>query len=331
MARRKRHHTVTKAVLQGFAERGLVRAWRRDGRNHPQALGDASVVADFYTFDNDGRNDDAVETWLGEATEDDFAKLLPGLRAGAQPTASETDCLANYVGTAITRTRTARSCMQQVGHDIQGTVVLMTIAPKLGWDLRTMTASEVMRLRRICSDAWDSISPVADPASLLRTLVRQSQQARAKLANYNWSVTMTPKPAFLIGDAPVATIGTPSGGWHGLLPQGCVVCLPVSPTAILVGEPTAFAGSPSAGDLAKVVNQRTCQEAYAVVYSHPDQRWPEDLAPLHPTTPRLPEPRTSIGRTPSGTPPTFPAEYPPITDAQTAALLHHLRAADIVE
>lgn len=333
MGRRKRHHTVSKALLKGFANHhGQVTMWRRDGASHRQAIGDASVVTDFYAFDNDDQLDDAVEQWLGDATETEFAKLLPDLRNGAQPQAVSRDCIAHYVATAVTRTRTARSYMDQIDHQLQGIMVMMALARRQGWKLTALSRSEQLSLRARCSDAWDALGPVhGRDASLLRTLVRHSQQARDDLARYSWSVSTSPHPVFLIGDAPVVTISGQASGWRGLLPKGCVVCLPLSPTSVLVGQPSAFHRSDAVGDLPSVLNQRTSQEAYHAVFSHPDMPWPADLPYLRSAPPRLPEPTISMSRSQEGVRPTFPAEYPEITDLEAAAVLRHLGSVEVVE
>lgn len=85
MARRKRHHTVTRALLEGFSKRGQITARIREGREFPQSIRDATVEADFYSFDNEGSQDDAVEGWLAEVVEGDYHR--PSTRSPAGRTA----------------------------------------------------------------------------------------------------------------------------------------------------------------------------------------------------------------------------------------------------
>ena len=85
MGRRKRHHTVTRALLEGFAQGGTVTQRVRRGHEFGQSINNAAVVADFYSFDSQGIPDDAMEGWLAEVIEADFTALLPDLREGKQP------------------------------------------------------------------------------------------------------------------------------------------------------------------------------------------------------------------------------------------------------
>ena len=112
--------------------------------------------------------------------------------------------IARFVAAAVVRTRTARSYVDQIDQHIAGTVVLSTIAPKLGWKLAEMSTPEVAHLRDLCQRTWQSIPPRSDhEASHLRTIVRRSRQIEHTLSTYAWSVALTEEPAFLIGGAPV--------------------------------------------------------------------------------------------------------------------------------
>lgn len=331
MGRRKRHHTVTRALLEGFSQDGKVTARAREGREFPQSIRDASVVADFYSFDNEGSPDDAVEGWLADVTESAFTSLLPPLRQGGQPTTEMRPAIARFVAAAVTRTRTARSYMDQIDHHIVGTTLLMAVAPKMGWQLGEMGASEVEHLRALCQRAWQSLPTRPDrDASLLRVVVRESRRIEEALLRYVWSVAATQEPSLLVGDAPVLTLSGHELGWHGLVPKGAVVFLPLSPQALLVGEPHIFGRSFSADRLAEVVNALTVREAYEAAFRHPEMPWPLGVT-LGRQPYRLPQPSFSISRSDPGQPPTFPYTYPEMDDDETAALLKHLKAVEVVE
>lgn len=331
MARRKRHHTVTRAVLEGFSQGGRVIARSREGLQFPQAIQDATVVADFYSFDNDGRPDDAVEDWLAAVVEQDFTDILPGLRQGGQPTSTMGPAIARFLAAAVVRTRTARSYLDQIDRHIAGTVVLWTIAPRMGWNLAEMSRPQVAHLRDLCQQAWQSLPPRPDPeASHLRTIVRQSRQIEQSLSTYAWSVARTEEPAFLIGDAPVLALDGRTRGWHGLIPKGAAVFLPLSPQAVLIGEPHIFNRSSSAAGIAATVNTLTVREAHQYVFRHPEMEWPPDLR-LSTQPPSLPRPSFNIRPSQPGRPPTYPYTYPVMDDAETTTLLNHLKAIDVVE
>lgn len=289
MGRRKRHHTVTRAVLEGFSLGGQVVARSRQGHEFPQAIRSASVVADFYSFHNEGSPDDAVEGWLGAVVERNFAKILPSLRRGEQPLEEMRPAIARFLAVAVVRTRTARSYLGQIDQHVAGSVVLSTLAPRLGWNLAEMPTSEVESLRELCQRAWQSLPPTQDQAARdLRVIVRQSRLIEDALLTYVWSVATTEEPAILIGDAPVLALAGHTRGWHGLVPNGAAVFMPLSPQVVLVGEPHVFGRSFSATELAATVNALTVREAYQHVFRHPQMNWPVELSmsTMSPTLPR---------------------------------------------
>lgn len=331
VARRKRHHTVTRAVLEGFSERGQVITRCRNGQEFPQSIRNATVVADFYSFDNDGSPDDAVEGWLAAVVENNFTSLLPGLRRGEQPTPEMRPAIARFLAAAAVRSRTARSYLDQIDHHIAGTVVLSKVATELGWDLAAMSAVEVDHLRELCQRAWLSRPPRPDnAASNLRVIVRQSRQIENELLKYVWSVATSEEPSFLISDAPVVALDGHLPGWHGLVPKGTAVFLPLSSHAVLVGEPHVFGRSFSAAGLAPTVNALTAREAYGDVFRHPEMPWPTELR-LGPQPPLLPKPSFTVSRSDPDKPPTFPYAYPEMDDAETTTLLEHLKGVSVVE
>ncbi len=317
MARRKRHHTVTRAVLEGFSERGQVITRSRKGHEFSQSIRRATVVADFYSFDNEGGRDDAVEGWLASMVESNFTRLLPRLRRAEQPTPEMRPAIARFLAAAVVRTRTARSYLDQIDHHIAGSVVLSKVAPELGWNLAEMSVVEVEHLRDLCQRAWHSLPPRPDnAASNLRVIVRQARQIEGKLLKYTWSVATTEEPAFLVGDAPVLALDGHPRGWHGLVPKGAAVFMPLSSQAVLVGEPRAFGRSFSATELVATVNRLTAREAYEDVFRQPEMPWPTELR-LGPQRPLLPKPSFRVSRSQPDRPPTFPYTYPKMDDAET--------------
>jgi len=331
VGRRKRHHTVTRMLLEGFAERNQVVARTRGGRDYTQAITNATVVADFYSFDNEGRPDDAMEDWLAENVESAFHQLLPALRAGDQPTSTHRPSIARFVAVAALRTRTVRSYMEQIDQQTAGSAVLLKIAPELGWDLASMSQRTVRHLRALCQQAWNALPPRPDDAaSRLRVVVRESHRLESALLRYVWSVATTEQPSFLIGDAPVTALSGREQGWGGVVPRGATVFLPLSPHALLLGEPHVFGHHFSADALVPTVNQLTAREAFDAVYRHPKMAWPTPTG-LGSQPPQLPTPSFRVSRPEPGTPPTFPYVYPTIDEEATHKLLDHLGAVDIVE
>ena len=112
-------------------------------------------------------------------------------------------------------------------------------------------------------------------------------------------------PSFLIGDAPVQALSGQQVGWHGLIPKGSAVFLPLSPHAVLVGEPHVFGRSIAPADLVRAVNGLTTREAHDAVFRHPAMSWPDGLT-LGRQPYQLPEPSFTLTRSDPGMRNTFP-------------------------
>lgn len=330
MGRKKRHHTVTRALLEGFALDKKISVRSRSGQEFLTSPINATVVSDFYSFEGEERPDDAVEEWLADDVETPFAKLLPTLRSGDQPSHSDRSVIVRFVATAVVRTRTTRAYLGQIDHHIADLVVLQTIAPRMGLNLSEMTSSQIEELLALCQDLWREASQEANQElSLLRTMVRHSQALEGALESYAWSTLQTSEPRFLIGDAPVLSTSDYVRGWHGLIPQGSTVFMPIAPNILLVGEPHLSGRFYSDDELASTINTLTAREAYADVFHHPDMKWPDEIC-LVPDAPELPAPSRKLRPALPGTPSTFPSTYPEVGDVKVAALLHRLKAVNTV-
>lgn len=330
MARKKRHHTVTRALLEGFTLDKKLGVRSRSGEEFFTSPVNATVVSDFYSFEGEEQPDDAVEEWLADDVETPFAALLPDLRAGNQPSPLDHSVIVRFIATAVVRTRTTRAYLGQIDLNIAATVVLQTIAPRMGWNLSGMSFKNTEELLTLCQNLWlETIQETNQELSLLRTMVRHSQIVETALGAYTWSILQAGEPRFLIGDAPILSVSDHKSGWHGLIPQGAAVFMPIAPDTILVGELGPTDRFRSADDLALTINSLTVREAYADVFRHPGMAWPNEMC-LEPDVPELPVPSRVLRPAPPGTPSTFPSTYPEVSDAKVAALLKRLQAVDTV-
>lgn len=331
MARKKRHHTVTRALLEGFALDNKLRVRSRTRPEFLTAPINATVVSDFYSFEGEEYLDDAVEDWLADDVESPFAALLPGLCAGRQPSPLDRSVIVRFIATAVVRTRTTRAYLGQIDLSLAAAVVLQKIAPRMSWNLSGMASENIEQLLAICQNFWlEAVQETNQEISLLRTMVRHSQAVEAALEPYTWSILQASEPSFLIGDAPILSVSDHKSGWHGLIPKGSAVFMPLAPDTVLVGEPRPTERFLSADDLASTINALTVREAYADVFRHPGMAWPNDIH-LASDVPELPSPTRVLRPTPPGTPSTFPSKYPEVHDAKVAALLKHLQAVDTVK
>lgn len=326
---RKRHHTVMRALLAGFASDGRVRTRMRQGKEVQQSVGDASVVKHFYSVQQNGDHDDSVERWLAADVEYKFARLLPALREGQPPRQEEREVVSRFVAAAAVRTQTAEAIQRETTPSIGTMILLSEVAHSNDIDLLALSSSDLAHLRAMCQEVFMSDFGYPEKASMLRTLVWFTETTSERLTRYHWSVDVTPQPALLIGDAPVVSV-SPKGvdQWDGIIGSRGTVFLPLSPTALLVGQPHVFAPSvATTSALAPFVNHLTARDAHTAVYRHPHMPWPS-YVDLPSTRQPIVALRSSISRS-TGSPDNKSGQtpdggYPPLKDPRSQALMDHL-------
>lgn len=75
----------------------------------------------------------------------------------------------------------------------------------------------------------------------------------------------------------MAVLPSTDTGWHGILPTGSPVFIPVSSRQLLMGEPHPLeAGDKLHPDLARLVNARLAFEAADAVFADPPHPGPRD-------------------------------------------------------
>jgi hypothetical protein len=328
-------HTVPRTLLRGFSdEREFVTMRRRDGLVHEIPISNAAVRTKIYTFDNSsGQPSNAVEDWLGEQVEAGAGRVLQRLREGQQPTPEDRPALARLAVAGLLRTATVRSYLEQMDRHLGPFLLVHGVLVRHEVDPASLSRTDMELLQEAATDAWQRVTR-DDPAARLRTMVRKFDELVLEVTDWVWSLQVSPQDVLITSDAPVATFTAASAGWHGILPAGSPLMLPVSPRHLLYAEKHALANiseSSLHAGLAKVVNEAIAREADDAVFTHPAMDWPLDLV-LAPTPPTLPTPTVTWGRSGSATEPrTFPATYPLVQDASVQALLRALEAEDEVQ
>lgn len=321
MNRLKRHnHTVARVLLKGFAHNSLVRMLRRDGTDRSIPVARAAVGYDFYLFNKEGNKTDAVENWFDTQVESPMGALLPRLRQGVQPATSDVPALAKFVAASLLRTESVRSYMEQIDAHT-GPVLLVSEAWKQeGIQPEDLAESDVARWLEIAAEAYQKMEQPLDEArrSRLRTMLRHYDVLTQRLKGWSWTVTTTDSPIFITGDAPVVAFDIESEGFHGIIPPGSPVFMPVSPRSLLVGEEHPLSpGRLLDPKLASLINMALAREAHGAIFCHPSTPLPKNFKlPAH--APTLNAPRVTIARSDPGTSPTFPATYPNVGDSTVA-------------
>lgn len=324
---RRRHHVIPRAIQLGFCddEEALTCRWRT-GMEKNLRVTNSAVFKDFYSFDSGTGPDDSVEVWLSDV-EAPFHDLLSDIKGGYTKALREHDVIANYFAAGLLRTPATRSYMEQIDHRVGGWAALAYRHAEGHLDLRGIGRDELTRLAAIASDALRRQQRPRDVArSRLRTMVRTQNELRDQLAQYTFSLEHTTQSHLVLGDAMVTVAPPEADGWHGILPTGAPVYLPLTPTSALAGyPPTApLLGTPQPDQLAPLLNRLTVQQAANAVYRHPKTPFPD--APFSSAGPLLPEPSVTFSLTgqPGGGSPE--PTYPTPTNQAVRDLLHALGA-----
>jgi hypothetical protein len=332
---KKHQHTVPRTLLRGFSdERGFVTMRRRNGSVQRVPTSGATVRKMFYTFyDSSGQASNAVEDWLGEQVEDSAGPVLQRLREGQQPTPEDRPALARLAVAGLLRTATVASYLEQMDRHLGPFLLVHGVLVRHEVDAAALSRTDLELLQEAATDAWQRVTR-DDTAARLRTMIRKFDELVLEVTDWVWSVQASPEDILVTSDAPVATFTVASQGWHGILPAGSPLMLPVSPRHLLYAEKYPLAGVSDYSldaPLAKVVNEAIAREADDAVFMHPAMDWPLDLV-LASTPPALPTPTVTWGRSGSATEPrTFPATHPPVQDPSVQALLRALEAEDEVQ
>lgn len=329
---KRAHHTVPKMLLSGFAdERNRLSMRRRDGTQCLISTTRATVRRDFYSFVGpDNALVDTIETWLGDHVEGPFAETLRRLQDGEQPQAADSSSIAAFAAAGLLRTMTVRSYFDQIDAQMGPTLILMRACAKAGVDPSTLTRDELSRCQLAATLAWNRGPRETNVDAKLRTFLRKLDGLTQDLTMWTWTVQTAESACLITADSPVATRAPDDVGWHGILPAGSPVLLPISPYRLIVGSGSLLGGDVLEPQLARLVNRRLAREASDAIFAHPSMGWPDDLElSRHPPT--LPTPSITWSRSAPGTANTFPARYPRTSDPSVAALLDSLGAVDIVE
>lgn len=334
----KKQHVVAEFYLRGFADdKGKLATRMRNGFAGPATPHRATRRHEYYTFfTDDGTRDQAIEDWFSTGIEAPASRVLDRLRTGEQPEPDDTPILARFVTTSLLRTATVRAYLEQIDDHVGPMLVLSFVAkthPEL--DLVNMPPNQVEHLLPIARRALADLPARSQDKvrSRLRTILRKSDEMAERLTSWNWRCEHATDLAFITADAPVATLDPLlDGGWHGVIPPGSPVFMPISPTHLLVGDPNPPLGTPRPASpaLIDMVNITLARGAYEAIFANPQMNWPPELR-LSPRKPALPTPRTTITASQPDQSPTFPTEFDPVIDPVVQQLLNALGANDSVQ
>jgi hypothetical protein len=329
---KRRQHTVPKVLLRGFSQGNRLQMRRRSGGDHLTSLSDATVRSHFYSYpDSSGAPVTVVEDWLATDVEGPAAAVLERIRTLKTINAADTPVLARLIAACLLRTTTVRSYLRQIDTHIGPMLVIQQALARAHVRTDDLSAAGMAQIQAAATAVWSQHDgSVTSRHSVLRTFLREFDAWSSRLATWGWSVLSTTEPCFITSDAPVATLRPDGGGWHGIVPAGSPVFLPISPKHLIVGDAHAVSPGGVTEELACLVNTQLAREADDAIFAHPAMPWPPYVQ-LAKQRPALPTPTITWTTADPGEPSTSPSAYPPVHDAAVRALLDALGASDVVE
>lgn len=332
---KQRHHTAPKVYLRGFADsHELVSVRRRNGDELKLHINNVTVRSGFYNVrTSTGVLHDAVENWFMSEVETPAGPVLRRLRDGGATDdlgVENAVVVSHLVAAQLYRTATARSYMEQVDANLGPLLMVIEVTKTLGIDPRRLAPEQLATHMRAARELLREHQAPADVRlSQVRTMVREIDKMMNRLENWHWTVVEAAEPRLITGDAPAVGLQPGLGGFHGILPAGSPVYLPLTPTRLLIGTRKKQSSPINLNSrLAFAVNQRIANESADVIMKATWQDWPPNVR-MPATPPQLPTPRISY-RPSTATRSTFPATYPTPRSGSVRNLLRTLEASEVV-
>ncbi|OIQ94668.1 hypothetical protein GALL_233260 [mine drainage metagenome] len=299
--RRRRHHTVPRFYLEGFASGGQVRTVELPGvKRFNQSTGNASAITDFYTlYDENGQPSDVIEAAFGEIEQLVAPTLAGVIHKGVWPLAgADREAVAMWLAVQYVRGPDYRRQVEQISAAFSKMEISMG-----GRDALRATARE--RVGRDITDdeldvLWAQATSREGPPIELTALghARQIGETLPEIYPYfyrrHWSVVRFARKSLLTCDTPVSLVPD----WHspeegvGLL-TAWAIAVPLSRrVALLLKAPAsdlefetepgdADVELPASTELARMFNQMTVSNARRWIFLHPDDEAVVDAFALH--------------------------------------------------
>lgn len=303
--RKRRHHTVPRFHLRGFATGAdvLIQLDTMTGRKREISVGDAAVIRDFYTvLLPDGSRSDAWEDWLSEV-ENDIAPAL--VRAATMPMFRLSDDdrrrLSLWIALQYLRGPDNRRGMTDIAAMTASAQVGMG---GLGYLHHAMSAGLGRNVSMEEAEiAWDDITGPAGPvievsgdehlAILNQTFTKAAELIYAR----SWGRVRFAHRRLALADAPVYLVRVDTPDYMGLgLASAPAVAIPLDRRTLLWlslatdGQPLDDKELEPTAALARAANTAAVSGAVRFVYFHPD----DECIPHDVDLPRARPPRIEV-------------------------------------
>ncbi|MFS0700029.1 DUF4238 domain-containing protein [Cellulomonas sp. 179-A 4D5 NHS] len=321
----RRHHTVPRFFLRGFADGERITTVRLPGsRRFTQSVRHASVVTDFYSVEGHPDGEDVVEKALGEI-EGAAAEAIRQAASGSWPLGQEDRTwLGFYLAVQMVRTPIQRRTVEYLARQMRRMEIALNGKPALREALESHTASKLTDVE--LNAVWKrATSPDGPPfpwakAAHIEQMFEDAISLLPYIVGRPWCLVTFDRRSLITSDSPVCLVRDPeapsSMGVGFLNAKGITIAL-TRKVALVMGDPEPFmdnnvpvqkirsgaCDSQQVGTtaIARSLNEGTIRNSTEWLFHHPDD------ATLIPE--RLPEPRdvairmSSTGRTLDEEPP----------------------------
>jgi len=217
----KRHHTVPKFYLRGFASDDQVVTVRLPG-NHRfiQSVNDAAVEKHFYSVDGHEEGVDVVERALSEI-EGETARIVEKVVAGSWPLDFEDRwALGYFIALQATRVPSLRKSMDYIG--AQMLRLQIGAGGKIGIR-RTLERQGREVTDKLVDEIWEqAMRPGGPPikrtkAEHIQHMADLSEDLVKYIIGRPWTLVRFERRSLVTSDAPVGLVGDPDDEpWQGV-------------------------------------------------------------------------------------------------------------------
>ena len=219
----RRHHTVPKFYLRGFAARDQITTVRLPGDHRfTQSVSDATVAKNFYTVEShkDGGGGDVVEAALSEV-ESATASVFTAIKHGTWPLPPDDRMtLAYFVALQATRVPAERRTMDHVARQL--------LRLQVGAGGKSGLRRELQRQGRDVTDdlverVWSQATRPEGPpfqrsqAEHIQQMIELADELLKYIAGRPWSLVRFDRRSLITSDSPVGLVPDPkTEPWHGV-------------------------------------------------------------------------------------------------------------------
>lgn len=301
----RRHHTVPKFYLRGFADRDTLLTVPLPGeRRYRQSVNSAAVETDFYALPGHEDGDDVLERALADV-EAPAAAIISRIESGTWPISpEERQACGFFIALQSTRTQTRR----RTANSIEAQVARLQI----GLGGRTRFKEQLQQADADITDEtadrlWsEAVRPEGPPieitgAAFAEQMLTTATQLLPYILGRPWTLVRFDRRSLITSDHPISLVAAADASpWQGVgYATAAAILMPLTrKLGLVMGDPMAFADHVSIDRVAdgeidtelrvgttqmeRLFNDHTVGFASKWVFLHPDD---ERFLPVE-----LPEP-----------------------------------------